>query len=51
MQVAHLRPWREDVMNVRAMRAALGPNVEIMVDVNEGWTADTAIQACARVGM
>jgi L-alanine-DL-glutamate epimerase-like enolase superfamily enzyme len=45
MQVAHLRPWREDVMNVRAMRAALGPNIEIMVDVNEGWTADTAIQA------
>ncbi len=45
MQVAHIRPWREDVTNVRAMREALGPNVEIMIDVNMGWSADTAIQA------
>jgi L-alanine-DL-glutamate epimerase-like enolase superfamily enzyme len=45
MQVAHIRPWREDVANVRAMREALGPDVEIMIDVNMGWTADTAIQA------
>jgi L-alanine-DL-glutamate epimerase-like enolase superfamily enzyme len=45
MQVAHIRPWREDVQNVHAMRAAMGPDVEVMVDVNMGWTADTAIQA------
>lgn len=45
MQVAHIRPWREDVKNVTAMREALGPDVEIMIDVNMGWTADTAIQA------
>jgi L-alanine-DL-glutamate epimerase-like enolase superfamily enzyme len=45
MQAAHVRPWREDVKNVFAMREALGPDVEIMVDVNMGWTADTAIQA------
>ena len=45
MQVAHLRPWREDVRNVHAMREALGPGIEIMIDVNMGWTADTAIQA------
>ncbi|HWV83031.1 MAG TPA: mandelate racemase/muconate lactonizing enzyme family protein [Hyphomicrobiaceae bacterium] len=45
MQVAHLRPWREDVRNVHAMREALGPDIEIMIDVNMGWTADTAIQA------
>jgi L-alanine-DL-glutamate epimerase-like enolase superfamily enzyme len=45
MQVAHIRPWREDVRNVHAMREALGPEIEIMVDVNMGWTADTAIQA------
>jgi L-alanine-DL-glutamate epimerase-like enolase superfamily enzyme len=45
MQVAHIRPWREDVANVRAMRDALGPDVEIMIDVNMGWSADTAIQA------
>lgn len=45
MQVAHLRPWREDVKNVHAMREALGPDIEIMVDVNMGWDAATAIQA------
>ena len=45
MQVAHIRPWREDVKNVAAMRDALGPDVEIMVDVNMGWDAGTAIQA------
>ena len=45
MQVAHIRPWREDVKNVHAMRDALGADIEIMVDVNMGWTADTAIQA------
>ena len=45
MQVAHIRPWREDVKNVHAMREALAPYFEIMIDVNMGWTADTAIQA------
>jgi L-alanine-DL-glutamate epimerase-like enolase superfamily enzyme len=45
MQVAHIRPWREDVRNVHAMRDALGPDVEIMIDVNMGWDAATAIQA------
>ncbi|MEQ1613328.1 MAG: mandelate racemase/muconate lactonizing enzyme family protein, partial [Hyphomicrobiaceae bacterium] len=45
MQAAHIRPWREDVKNVQAMRDALGPDIEIMIDVNMGWTADTAIQA------
>ncbi|MEM6496684.1 MAG: mandelate racemase/muconate lactonizing enzyme family protein [Pseudomonadota bacterium] len=45
MQCAHIRPWREDVKNVAAMRDALGDGVEIMIDANMGWTADTAIQA------
>jgi L-alanine-DL-glutamate epimerase-like enolase superfamily enzyme len=45
MQVAHVRPWREDVLNVRAMREAMGGEVEIMIDVNMGWDAATAIQA------
>jgi L-alanine-DL-glutamate epimerase-like enolase superfamily enzyme len=44
MQVAHIRTPREDIANVGAVRDALGPDVEIMVDVNMGWTADTAIQ-------
>ncbi len=45
MQCAHIRPWREDVANVKAMREFVGDSVEIMIDANMGWTADTAIQA------
>lgn len=45
MQAAYIRPWREDVANVAAMREALGDETEIMIDINMGWTADTAIQA------
>ncbi len=45
MQCAYIRPWREDVKNVAAMREAMGDGVEIMIDVNMGWTADVAIQA------
>jgi len=43
MQVAHLFTPDEDVINVRDMRAALGPDIEIMVDVNQGWDVETAI--------
>jgi len=49
MQVAHIRPWREDVQNVKAMREAMGGGIEIMIDVNMGWDADTAIQAGHRI--
>jgi L-alanine-DL-glutamate epimerase-like enolase superfamily enzyme len=49
MQVAHIRPWREDVLNVKAMRDALGGGIEIMIDVNMGWDAATAIQAGSRI--
>ena len=45
MQCAHIRPWREDVANVAAMRDFVGDGIEIMIDANMGWTADTAIQA------
>jgi L-alanine-DL-glutamate epimerase-like enolase superfamily enzyme len=44
MQVAHTNDLRGDVDNVRRMREALGPDVDIMIDVNQGWTADVAIQ-------
>jgi len=44
MQVAHLFTHDEDIANVRDMRAALGDDIEIMVDVNQGWTADEAIK-------
>lgn len=45
MQGAHIRPWREDVKNVQAMRDALGADIDIMIDINMGWDAATAIQA------
>src|ERR1700758_3248931 len=43
MQVAHTDNLRGDVDNVRRMREALGPDIAIMIDVNQGWTADVAI--------
>jgi len=43
MQVAHVFTHDEDVANVRDMRAALGDDIEIMVDVNQGWTVEEAI--------
>jgi L-alanine-DL-glutamate epimerase-like enolase superfamily enzyme len=43
MQVAHVHDLATDLENVRRMREAVGPDVEIMIDVNQGWTADTAI--------
>ncbi|OED36963.1 hypothetical protein AB833_25365 [Chromatiales bacterium (ex Bugula neritina AB1)] len=43
MQVAHMFTPDEDAANVRDMRQALGDNIEIMVDVNQGWNADNAI--------
>ena len=45
MQAGHIRTPREDVANVKAMREFVGDDIEIMVDVNMGWSADTAIQA------
>ena len=49
MQVAHLFTHDEDVDNVRDMRAALGDDIQIMVDVNQGWTADEAITVGRRL--
>lgn len=43
MQAGHLFDDRTDVAHVRQMRDALGDGVEILVDVNMGWTADQAI--------
>ncbi len=35
---------REDALRVGAARAAIGPDVELMVDANNGWDANTAIR-------
>jgi len=43
MQVAHTQDLAQDLDNVRRMREALGPEIDIMIDVNMGWTADIAI--------
>lgn len=49
MQVAHVFSEEEDVVNVRDMREALGPDIAIMVDVNQGWTAEQAIRTGRRL--
>ena len=43
MQMAHTDNLRGDVDNVKRMREALGPDIDIMIDINQGWTADVAI--------
>ena len=49
MQTGHMYSHAEDVANVAAMREALGDGVQIMVDVNMGWTADEAIEVGRRL--
>jgi L-alanine-DL-glutamate epimerase-like enolase superfamily enzyme len=44
MQVAHVRTPAQDLENVRQMREAVGPDIDIMIDVNMGWSADVAIE-------
>jgi len=44
MQVAHTTDLATDLGNVARMREAVGPDIDIMIDVNMGWTADVAIQ-------
>ncbi|MEM7406214.1 MAG: mandelate racemase/muconate lactonizing enzyme family protein [Pseudomonadota bacterium] len=49
MQVAHVFTHEEDVANVRDMRAALGDDIDIMVDVNQGWTVEESIAVGKRL--
>jgi L-alanine-DL-glutamate epimerase-like enolase superfamily enzyme len=44
MQVAHVHTLAQDLENVRRMREAVGPSIDIMIDVNMGWDAATAIE-------
>ena len=44
MQVAHVFTDEEDIVNVRDMREALGSEVHIMVDVNQGWSVEQAVR-------
>jgi L-alanine-DL-glutamate epimerase-like enolase superfamily enzyme len=43
MQVGHIWSDDEDVAHTAMVREAVGPDVDIMVDVNMAWTADRAI--------
>jgi L-alanine-DL-glutamate epimerase-like enolase superfamily enzyme len=43
MQVGHIWSDAEDVANTAMVREAVGPDVDVMVDVNMAWTADKAI--------
>ncbi|MDC0987217.1 mandelate racemase/muconate lactonizing enzyme family protein [Alphaproteobacteria bacterium] len=43
MQVGHTWTDAQDMDHVRRVREAVGPEVDIMVDVNMAWTADKAI--------
>ena len=43
MQVGHTWTDAQDIANVRRVRDAVGPDIDIMVDVNMAWTADKAI--------
>jgi glucarate dehydratase len=40
-----VRPLEEDVRLVREIRAAIGPDLELRLDANMGWRAETARQA------
>jgi L-alanine-DL-glutamate epimerase-like enolase superfamily enzyme len=39
----------DDYQRVKAVRAAVGPNVKLMLDANQGWDVPTAIQASNRM--
>jgi L-Ala-D/L-Glu epimerase len=39
------RPYRQDVAACRSLREALGPDVELYVDGNRGWTASESARA------
>lgn len=36
--------WREDIERVSAIRDTVGPDVDILVDVVQGWTVDQALK-------
>lgn len=42
-------PVDEDTARVRAVRQAVGPNVDLVIDANCGWDADTAIDAIGHI--
>jgi L-alanine-DL-glutamate epimerase-like enolase superfamily enzyme len=43
------RDAREDIARVKAVRAAIGPDIDLMVDANNGWSVTTAIRVAKRL--
>jgi L-talarate/galactarate dehydratase len=42
--------WRGDVARVAAVREAVGPEIELMVDANQAWSVPVAIEAAEAMG-
>jgi len=54
VKAGHAGGWRRDVVNFRAVRAAVGADVAVGVDANMGWSvpdAKRAVLAMAEVGL
>jgi D-arabinonate dehydratase len=43
------RDWREDIARVKAVRDAIGYDIDLMVDANNGWSVATAIRVVKRL--
>lgn len=43
------RDPREDIERVKAVRAAIGPDIDLMVDANNGWSVNTATRMAKRL--
>jgi muconate cycloisomerase len=48
MKFGFLEP-AEDIARLMALREALGPDIDLRIDVNQGWTSDLAIQAIRKI--
>jgi L-alanine-DL-glutamate epimerase-like enolase superfamily enzyme len=43
------RDWREDIQRVKAVRDAIGGDIDLMVDANNGWSVSNAIRMAHRL--
>ncbi|MCW4037222.1 MAG: mandelate racemase/muconate lactonizing enzyme family protein [Candidatus Bathyarchaeota archaeon] len=43
------RDPREDIERVKAVRAAIGPDIDLMVDANNGWSVNNAMRMAKRL--
>lgn len=43
------RDPREDIERVKAVRAAIGPDIDLMVDANNGWSVNNAMRMAKRI--